>query len=310
MTTKAFTPTLGRIIEIEDVESHVEESIDDILNEYEVLTETDLLIALDLDPKAFKKGQYLSGFIYGEQEDDESDEDDDDISEFGSDEVDRIPQNGGIRSGSDFENLHRGTLEKNKTIIGKFSSMPEIDQINNRSSIISDTYSVEYQNGDSESLNSGSVSQHRPTRPRKISGQSYTCKNGEELLNKYLQNNLGYKFESKEGRKIFVRAILKKYMSIYYVISPPQVTTVDFEGSGISTLLAIKNALKIKDNRLVHDGASMNGGDSGSLITSCVLFDGAPSELNFDDFACTARLNDLSVEAIIVSKESDIKTFR
>lgn len=305
-----FTPTLGRIVE--DVECHTEENLNDILEEYEILTETDLLVALNLDPKGFKEGQYLSDLKYGvedETEEDENDEEDGEDSDCFGDEYENIGRNGGLKGDNDFEKLHRRAMEKTKFIFDRFSSIPELDQLSvNRNSMISDTDSIDYLNGDTSSL--GSLTQPQATRQRKVSGQSYTSKNGDELLKKYLQIHPGCEFESKNGRKIFVRSILKKYMSIYYVISPPQVLAVEFEDTGISTLLAIRNALKLKDSHLVKEGVSINGGDSANLVTSCLLFDGATSELNFDDFACTARLNDLSVEAILVTKESDIKAFR
>lgn len=319
MTSKAFTPTLGLILEesVDKANQRSRASIDqDVLDEYEILTEHDLMVALEIDPKTFKKRHYLSGMKFNGQPDDDDDNagDSDSSNDDVIDKSDVIQTNGDDEaSNSVFQSLHRGTMEKNKTIIGKFSIAPEIDKTSNRNSLISETESIEYQTEDTESMLSyGTISQQRVVRQRKISGHSYTTiKNGEELLQNFLQSYPGYGFESKQGRKIFVKAVLKKYMSIYYIISPPQVTTIECDGSGIATLLAIKNALKIKDNKIIQDTTSVNGlGDSPSVITSCLLNDGVSGELNFDDFACAARLNDLSVEAVLVNKESDIKNFR
>ncbi|XP_066919886.1 uncharacterized protein [Clytia hemisphaerica] len=312
MTT--FTPRLDRIIEDEESSKHPDDPIDfddNILEEYDLLTEQDLFIALEINPKKFKDGEYLNGVTYKKDGDDQSEDDDSNFTESG-DEFDGCHSNGpstlsnGHNGAVDhFSKLHSGTQAKNFEIMQRYQS--PIDCVRNTSS------SADSANNDEvSSMISDSSSLSKISRRRKISGHSNPFSpitRGQDLLKKYLSNYEGYEFDSKNGRKIFVKAILKKYMTMYYVISPPQITAADLDNSGVSTLLAIRNALKIKEDKLVTE---QNGGDNNdSLITSCLMFDYQNNdELNFDEFACIAKLNALNVEAVVAHSDSNIKEFR
>ena len=310
----SFTPRLDRIIEDEESSKHPDE-IDgfdeNILDEYDLLTEQDLFIALEINPKKFKEGEYLNGVTYKKDGGIQSEDDESNFTES-DDEFDGFHTNGpsvvsnGHNGGVDlFSKLHDGTQAKNYEIMQRYQS--PIDCVRNTSS------SADSANNDEvSSVISDSSSLSKISRRRKISGHSnpFVPKTrGQDLLKKYLSNHEGYEFDSKNGRKIFVKAILKKYMTMYYVISPPQITAADLDNSGVATLLAIRNALKIKEDKLITE---QNGGDcNDSLITSCLMFDYQNNdELNFDEFGCIAKLNDLNVEAVVVHSDSNIKEFR
>jgi len=310
----SFTPKLDRIIE-ESFSRNNEEGVEisnAILDEYEVLTEQDLLVALDLNTNKYKEGEYLNGIAY------KRDTDNDTEGEFSDDDgIDGLiaVSNGYHSYGSPgaFARMHTGTQVKNIEIMERFrggtggsigtASRERLDQ-------------MAQHNDDVMSVTSDSSSLSKISKRRKISGHSshshfFMMKTGDELLKKYLQAHEGYEFDSKEGRKIFVKSILKKYMTMYYVISPSKVTSPDYDCSGIATLLAVRNALKMKDTQLLHgNGGDNDVSDTDSMITSCMMFDYHGNDLNFDEFACIAKLNDLSVEAVVVSKDSDVKQFR
>lgn len=314
----SFTPRLDKIIEDEEARLHDNSAhIDDAtLEEYDFLTEQDLFQALEIKkPKHFKEGEYLNGVSFKKEEDEEN--------YSSSDEEDGVftedKQNGGLKvkehNGSlgDFSKLHNGALSKNIEIMERYRTVENVKCTSPTSSggsvsiALSDHVTT---NDDVSSMISDSSSLSKISKLRNISSrrssQLMLNSNGKDFLNKYLSSHIGYEFDSKLGRKVFVKAISKKYMTMYYVISPPQVTAADYENSGISTLLAVRNALKIKDKLREHE----MGHDNESLITSCLIFDYNNSTLNFDEFACIAKLNDLTVEAVVVSQDTDVKRFR
>ena len=308
----SFTPRLDKIIEDEESRLHDNnDAIDDsILEEYDFLTEQDLLIALQINPKKYKEGEYLNGISYkktGEENFTSSEEEDED--DFDGVYIAPNGQNGTLtvngHNGSlgDFSKLHNGALMKNFEIMERHRTLDGI-----KSTSI-DSMSEAATNDDISSVVSDSSSLSKISKLRNISNRSSNLipySHGKELLKKYLSSYEGYEFDSKMGRKIFVKAISKKYMAMYYVISPPQVTAADYENGGISTLLAVRNALKIKDKLLQED----IGHDNESLITSCLIFDYNSNTLNFDEFACIAKLNNLTVEAVVVAQDTDVKRFR
>ena len=305
----SFTPKLDKIIEDEESRIHDNNGVidDSILEEYDFLTEQDLLVALEINPKKYKDGEYLNGISFKKEEGEitSSDEDDDDgvfaIAQNGSHAM-----NGHNGSLGDFSKLHNGALAKNFEIMERYRKVEGIKSTSPSSSRGSESIN----NDDVSSVISDvSSSLSKISKLRNISRSRSSIipySQGKELLKKYLSSYEGYEFDSKLGRKIFVKAISKKYMAMYYVISPPQVTATDYENSGISTLLAVRNALKIKEKLLEEDV----GHDNESLITSCLIFDYNNSSLNFDEFACIAKLNNLNVEAVVVVQDSDVKRFR
>ena len=311
----SFTPKLDKIIEDEESRIHDNNGVidDSILEEYDFLTEQDLLVALEINPKKYKDGEYLNGISFKKEEGEitSADEDDDEDDEDG---VFAIAQNGSLamngHNGSlgDFSKLHNGALAKNFEIMERYRKVEGIKSTSPSSSRGSE--SMMSNNDDVLSVISDvSSSLSKISKLRNISRSRSSIipySQGKELLKKYLSSYEGYEFDSKLGRKIFVKAISKKYMAMYYVISPPQVTATDYENSGISTLLAVRNALKIKEKLLQED----IGHDNESLITSCLIFDYNNSSLNFDEFACIAKLNNLNVEAVVVTQDSDVKRFR
>lgn len=313
----SFTPKLDKIIEDEESRNHDNSGVidDSILEEYDFLTEQDLLVALEINPKKYKEGEYLNGISFKKEEGEITSSDDDDDDEDGQDGVFATPtiaQNGSLamngHNGSlgDFSKLHNGALAKNFEIMERYRKVEGIKSTSPSSSRGSESIN----NDDVSSVISDvSSSLSKISKLRNISRSRSSIipySQGKELLKKYLSSYEGYEFDSKLGRKIFVKAISKKYMAMYYVISPPQVTATDYENSGISTLLAVRNALKIKEKLLEEDV----GHDNESLITSCLIFDYNNSSLNFDEFACIAKLNNLNVEAVVVVQDSDVKRFR
>ena len=323
----SFTPKLDKIIEDEESRNHDNNGVisDSILNEYDFLTEQDLLVALEINPKKYKDGEYLNGISYKKNEEEEFTSSD----EYEKDEDENIDVNDGahtIQNGSlnvnghngslgDFSKLHNGALVKNFEIMERYRAVEGIKSTSPTSSRASDSMSMLNEttkyNDEISSVISDSSSLSKISKLRNISSSRRSSafmphSHGKELLKKYFSSYEGYQFDSKLGRKIFVKAISKKYMAMYYVISPPQVTATDYENSGISTLLAVRNALKIKEKLLQED----IGHDTESLITSCLIFDYNSNSLNFDEFACIAKLNNLNVEAVVVAQDFDVKRFR
>ena len=255
-----FKPSLG-LIEEESIyrNSVISLQEDDILCDYEVLTEYDLVEALDLDE--CDRGAYIP------------------IDE------NVVPDNLTDKS---FADIHKDTMNKNKTIIDKFSVAPDIDR------------HQDLFQGDQD---------NKPRRP----DEEYSKENimekeiNEDVtasmpcsIQQHIDNNLCVDFNSNIGRKIFLKAIHQKYMNIYYIL--PQQCMLQESHSGSATLLLLLNALKVEPLYSKHRF------DKDLLQ----FFNDLDKNVSwgFDNFVLMCRLNHLSVEAVWSNELTTIDVFR
>ena len=184
-TATNFTPKLDRIIE-ESFSRNLEdgEISDAVLDEYEVLTEQDLLAALDINPRRYKEGEYLNGVSYKDDADgDDTDgeyTDDDGIDGLHSVSNGHIPSSPGA-----FVRMHSGAQARNIEIMERFRGGGSIGSVATASRERLDQ--MVHHNDDVMSVTSDSSSLSKVSKRRKISGQSshshfFMMKTGDCLL--------------------------------------------------------------------------------------------------------------------------------
>lgn len=125
---------------------------------------------------------------------------------------------------------------------------------------------------------------------------------------KALDVNLCIPFCSEKGREIFKRAIQTEYMNIYFPLSQHFQTQSEVNYCGPTSLAMVLNTLKVDPRRMWK--YPWRWYDEYMLNTCVSLETMKSSGCSFDDLACIARCNKLSVEAVRVSALSSIITFR
>ncbi|XP_057317293.1 uncharacterized protein LOC130662436 [Hydractinia symbiolongicarpus] len=115
-------------------------------------------------------------------------------------------------------------------------------------------------------------------------------------------------FDTKAGKEIFKRAMLGNFMNIYFVLSQHFHTQCEPNYCAAGTLAMVLNSLKVDPRRMWKYPWRWY---DEYMLNSCVSLETMKSSgCSFDDLACIARCNKLSVEAVRVSPKTSIIDFR
>lgn len=128
------------------------------------------------------------------------------------------------------------------------------------------------------------------------------------IYKRELDRNLCTGFDTKAGKEIFKRAMLGNFMNIYFVLSQHFHTQCEPNYCAVGTLAMLLNSLKVDPRRMWK--YPWRWYDEYMLNTCVSLETMKSSGCSFDELACIARCNKLSVEAVRVSPKTSIIEFR
>lgn len=274
-----FQPTLGLILE--EPSPFVKGRFDDsLLEDYAVLTERDLLKALDLLDESEQEESNAEIFTFDKKDVDNTDNCNNEVSK---------------NLDSEFASLHKEAKTKNEGIIEKvYSSIPDLD----RKSL----YETEDQAGEDTEIQKYEVGNDvlyvlTDSQNKK---NDYSAKdnkdNGVELFkvcslhSDESAESFGVHFNSVAGRKLFAKAVNHKGMNIYYTLSQHHASGQS-DKQMLPSLSIVLSALNVKKNF------------SGTIELS--------NESVFQEFAYAARNCGLEVDVVSsVTASTGMECFR
>ncbi|XP_057315997.1 uncharacterized protein LOC130657052 isoform X2 [Hydractinia symbiolongicarpus] len=274
----AFQPTLGQILE--EPSPFVKGRFDDsLLEDYAVLTERDLLKALDLLDESEQEESNAEIFTFDKRDVDNTDKCNNEVSK---------------NLNSEFASLHKDAKTKNEGIIEKvYSSIPDLDK--------KSLYETEDQAGeDIEIRKSVSNNVSYVLNDSQNENNDYSAKhnkdNGVEhfkvcsLHSDESAESFGVHFNLVAGRKLFAKAVNHKGMNIYYTLSQHHASGQS-DKEMLPSLSIVLSALNIKKNF------------SGTIELN--------NESVFQEFAYAARNCDLEVDVVSsVTAAAGMECFR
>lgn len=274
-----FQPTLGLILE--EPSPFVKGRFDDsLLEDYAVLTERDLLKALDLLDESEQVESNAEIFTFDKKDVDNTDNCHNEVSK---------------NLDSEFASLHKEAKTKNEGIIEKvYSSIPDLD----RESL----YETEDQAGEDIEIQKYEVGNDvsyvlTDSQNKK---NDYSAKDNKDnrvelfkvcsLHSDESAESFGVHFNSVAGRKLFAKAVNHKGMNIYYTLSQHHASGQS-DKQMLPSLSIVLSALNVKKNF------------SGTIELS--------NESVFQEFAYAARNCGLEVDVVSsVTASTGMECFR